>query len=270
MVIVGMILLGLTGCKQEVNEGAIEEEVFAPEEVQQLQMNATTFHSVVGWLSNEEVVFIEKKASIYELKTFNLLTKETTTIFKENAIMTNVLIHPEKEYLLIHTSTDSSSATVKVISLDGNVQNEVIIESTELEIVWNDVNPLHILFTAFYDDWSFQTFYFNRSNNVLQMLSIEDPFPKWFDDLRLVLSVQEEEEDVFLLYNVETGETKATLDETELDMIMNDVASFDAFCSPDGEKCLTGMYLEKVLNRVDDEELTWLVFEEESAEKIVQ
>ncbi len=345
----------MTGCSKENGHGPseknLEQEELEQEEIeaniQQLHVDAKTFHMVVDWLSDEEILFVEKEESIYVLKVFNIKTEEMKTIFEESAIMTNVLVHPTKKYLLLHTSTDASAATVKMITLDGVIQNEVTIESAELEIEWNDINPLHILFTAFYEDWSFDTFFFHASNHTLQLLPVEDPFPKWFGEYQFVMSG--EELGTLALYDVDTREktllahedviqydtfkdalltiqeaeeeqvqytilnsnghitAQATmsgardefestpsniewiaenqllffhsknshdelgvaapnhlmmLDGNGVEVISENTENSTMLCSPTGESCLTGVYLEEILHMKDQEESTWLIYEE--------
>ena len=70
-----------------------------------------------------------------------LNTGETETLYEEASIIIDVLIHPSKNYLLLHTSDNPTSATVKIISIDGIIQDEIEVASTELAIEWNDLNP---------------------------------------------------------------------------------------------------------------------------------
>ena len=59
-------------------------------------------------------------------------TGEIETCIKKSMIIIDAIIHPTKEYLLLHTSNNSTSATVKIISLEGVVQDEISIASSEL------------------------------------------------------------------------------------------------------------------------------------------
>lgn len=206
IVIVGIALLALGGCTKEENRIQDQQETLQQEieeEIKQLQVDATAFHFVVDWLSNEEILFVGKSEDVYELKTFNPFTKELVTVYEDDAMITDVLIHPLKEYFLIHTSTDAA-ATVKFVSLDGVVQNEVTIESAELEIAWNDLNPFYILFTAFYEDWSFDVFFFDGSKNDLQILPIENPFPKWLGEDQFITNTDESGLGNLYTYSIQT------------------------------------------------------------------
>lgn len=220
-----MIVFFLVGCEEKKEVYEEDEKIDMQEtheevvqEIQQFMADPNSFRYIVDWLSDEEILFVENEAKQYHLKTFNIYTKEMLVIYEEENIMTDALIHPLKTDLLVQTTTSSDSATVKRISLDGVVQNEVTIESSELAIEWNDVNPSLMLLNAFYEDWSFDTFFFDGTTNDLTLLQTENPFPKWLGEDYFVLPYQDEE---VIIHHVETGEKKV-LNESS-------IVAFDTF-----------------------------------------
>lgn len=196
----------VAGCTEKkeapLEENIVEDQNESESEIKQLKVDSEKIHAVAGWLSNDEILYVESNKETYLLKAFNVATGDSYVLFEDQAIMTNVLVHPSKDYLLIHTSTDETAATIKIITVDGLVQNEVTIESTELEIAWNDLNPDRLLLTAFYEDWSYDTFYFDASADALQVHSIGNPFPKWFGEKHLVTSNTEDQN--LAVYDIET------------------------------------------------------------------
>ncbi len=173
------------------------EKVLPPEEIVELdilktlEVETSKFHFVVGWLNNFEIAFVEKEENNYYLKAFNINTGEIVTLFKESMIIVDAIIHPNKEMILLHTSTDSTSANVKMISLDGIVLDEISIASSELAIEWNDLNPDLILLTAFHQDWTYDVFLYNGAEKELNTLSLEDPFPKWLGSQIVTVHIPE-------------------------------------------------------------------------------
>lgn len=109
-----------------------------------------------------------------------MITGAIDTIYEDPSIIIDVLIHPSKDFLLIHTSDNPLSATVKILSMEGSVEDEVVVESSELGIEWNDSDPSRILLTAFHEDWSFDLFLYDGHEDYLELVDLEDPFPKWF------------------------------------------------------------------------------------------
>ena len=146
----------------------------------QFTADPAKFHFVADWLTDSKIVFVEKDLEFYYVKTFDLATGEIETLYEDAAIIVDVLIHPSKEYILLHTTDNPTSATIKILSLDGIIHDEISIESSELAIEWNDLDPSLILLTAFHQDWTFDVFLYNGNKEMFGLIDIEDPFPKWY------------------------------------------------------------------------------------------
>ena len=144
-----------------------------------MKLESAKFHFVVDWLSDTEIVFVEKEESFYNLKTFNVTTGEIETLYTESMIIVDAIVHPTKELILVHTSNNSTSAIVKIISLEGVVLDEISIASSELAIEWNELDPDLILLTAFYQDWTYDVLVYNAKEKEINTITLEDPFPKW-------------------------------------------------------------------------------------------
>lgn len=192
-----LALLLLTGCTAKIDNNVVEslkdnEPIEHPEVIEEelrkvLVGDPAKFHFVADWLTDTKIVYVEKDEGFYKVNSFDLSTGETATLYEEQSIVIDVLIHPSKKYLLLHTSNDSTSATLKILTIDGIIQDEIEIASTELGIEWNDLDPTLILLTAFYEDWTFDLFLYEGEKSHLGLLSIEDPFPKWFGKEQIVV-----------------------------------------------------------------------------------
>ncbi|MBO0586498.1 hypothetical protein [Sporosarcina sp. E16_8] len=165
---------GLTANEQPGNSELIKEEIS-----KSLVADPAKFHFVANWLSESKVIYVEKEDGLYQVNSFDFDTGQTDTLYEDDSMIIDVLIHPSKNYLLLHTSDKSTSARIKIVTMDGTVKHEVLVASTELEIEWNDIDPSLILFTAFHQDWTFDLFMYNGKKESLDLLAIEDPFPKW-------------------------------------------------------------------------------------------
>ena len=144
------------------------------------------FHFVVDWLSETKIVFVEKSDSMYYLKTFDISSGEIEILYEESKIIVDVLIHPLKNTYLLHTTDDPSSATLKIISFEGVVLDEVTIASSELSIEWSDTDPSLILLTAFHQDWTYDVFLYSGEEKEISLMPLEDPFPKWLGTEKIV------------------------------------------------------------------------------------
>lgn len=193
-------LLLVTGCSKKPNEiidgpTAIEQpgnhELIKEQISKSLVADPAKFHFVSDWLSESKVIYVEKEKGLYQVNSFDFETGQTDTIYEDDSMIIDVLIHPSKKYLLLHTSDNAASATVKIVTIDGTVQDEVIVASTELAIEWNDTDPSLILLTAFHQDWTFDLFIYNGKKESLDLLVIEDPFPKWLGKDKIAIGFVE-------------------------------------------------------------------------------
>lgn len=173
----------------------------------------STFHFIADWLNDTQILYVEKSNGLYQVKYFDIETGESGLVYEDESIIIDVLVHPSHDYLLIHTSDQVNSAVVKVIKTDGTVQHQVEIDSMELAIEWNRANPNKILFTAFHEDWTFDLFSFDGLNDRLSIVELDDPFPKWGDDDKIMgMSFEGHPLDggEIQFYNLDTGEIETT------------------------------------------------------------
>ncbi|MFS0575214.1 hypothetical protein AB1K83_06260 [Sporosarcina sp. 179-K 3D1 HS] len=180
----------LIGCKNESAQLDTDRPVVTdpPKQIVQeqkqdlhrLEVDPASFHFIADWLSDEEIIYVEKNEGLYQIQRFNIVTGDIQTVFEDPSIIIDVLIHPSRDFLLIHTSNNPLSATVKVLSLEGLVEDEIVIESSELAMEWNTIDPNRILLTAFHEDWTFDLFLYDGEDDYLELVELDDPFPKWF------------------------------------------------------------------------------------------
>ncbi|QNK86488.1 MULTISPECIES: hypothetical protein [Sporosarcina] len=190
----------LTGCSKKTNEiidgpTAVEQpgnnELIKEEVTKTLVADPSKFHFVADWLTESKVIYVEKVNGHYQVNSFDFESGQTDTLYEDESIIIDLLIHPSKKYLLLHTSDNAASATIKIVTMDGAVQDEVIVASTELAIEWNDTDPSLILLTAFHQDWTFDLFIYNGKVESLDLLAIEDPFPKWLGEDKIAVGYVE-------------------------------------------------------------------------------
>lgn len=183
LIIFSLVILVLVGCMQKTDETRNQSEDKSSDPVEDaikvFEVNSEKFHFIVDWLTDTKVVFVEKDQDKHFLRTFDVTTGEIETLYEERTIIVDALIHPSKDTYLLHTSDDSSSATIKIISLEGVIIDEISITSNELAIEWNDIDPTQLLLTAFQKDWSYDVFLYSGNEGDLSLLPLGDPFPKW-------------------------------------------------------------------------------------------
>lgn len=139
----------------------------------------SVFHFVSDWLTDTKILYVEKNNSIYQVKFFDIETGESSLVYEDESFITDVIVHPVEDYLLIHTSNQADAALLKVVSLEGAILHEMEIASSELSVNWNASDSQKILITAFHEDWTFDIFVFDGHDENLSIVDVEDPFPKW-------------------------------------------------------------------------------------------
>ncbi|MCM3710895.1 hypothetical protein [Sporosarcina luteola] len=144
------------------------------------------FHFIADWLTDTQILYVEKDEGEYKVNYFDIETGESGLVYKDDSFIIDVLVHPSRDYLLVHTSEQANAAVVKVIGMDGTIQHQAEISSTELSIEWSRENPDKILFSAFQEDWSFDLFAFDGLDDSLSIVNFDDPFPKWAGDNKIM------------------------------------------------------------------------------------
>jgi hypothetical protein len=200
MFIFGAVVLLLTGCTEKTNEiiegpTVIEQpkndDLIDEKISKSFAADSAKFHFVADWLTESKVIYVEKENGLYQVNSFDFESGQTDTLYEDDSMIIDVLVHPSKKYLLLHTSDNATSATVKIVTMDGTLQDEVSVTSKELAIEWNDIDPSLILLTAFHQDWTFDLFLYNAKETSIDILAIEDPFPKWLGDDKIAIGYVE-------------------------------------------------------------------------------
>lgn len=196
IVTISIVLLLLVGCSPKAEETEQKQPsgnqmTIPPDDAKEFSLkklieDTSSFHFAVDWLTATDIVFVDKNDEHYFVKIFNTTTGKVNQVYESEAIIVDVIVHPSKETLLIHTTTDSSSAVVKILSIEGMVLDEISIASSELSIEWNKIDPTLVLLTAFYEDWSYDVFLYNGTSDEFNILTMESPFPKWLGTEKIV------------------------------------------------------------------------------------
>jgi hypothetical protein len=183
------IIIIMYGCSEKSELPTVEPHKEEPPDIVEESVESPTprvfkadpssFHFIADWLTDTQILYVVKDNGLYKVNYFDIETGESKLVYEDTSFIIDVLVHPSRDYFLIHTSDHPNSAVIKIVSMDGTVEHQVEIDSTELSIEWNRDNPEKILFTAFHEDWSFDLFAFDGSDDSLSIVELDDPFPKW-------------------------------------------------------------------------------------------
>jgi len=152
-----------------------------------VQLDRSTFHSVIGWLNDDEILFVLLADGNWTVQAYSTTNDSWRTIYETEVPIIQGEIHPTKEMIMLHVSNHSSSAEIRLINTDGVLQQSLHFESAEMYMSWHPTNPQLIAFSAFYDDWSFNSFVYNGEQQDLVSIEVENPFIKWYDEEHLMV-----------------------------------------------------------------------------------
>ncbi|MDZ5471007.1 hypothetical protein SM124_04490 (plasmid) [Bacillus sp. 31A1R] len=151
------------------------------------------FYSTSGWIDEQTILYITETGPSTNVYTYNFHNGVSQQLFKSDAPIVNVMISPQKKYILIHSSPNNFEATLTVLNIQGEKMMTQSIESTELAIEWNPFNEDILLVSSFTEDWSFYTYKMNLSEQKLDEVFLTQPFAYWLNEEELVYLDWDEE-----------------------------------------------------------------------------
>ncbi len=236
-IILLLCFISLVGCEEEpldVGEkvkNAEEPSLIHPpkdhlsapkQEVPNLQLDRSSFHSIIGWLNDKEILFVLVEKGKWTVQAYSIDSGNWRVIYETDTPIIQVELHPSKSMLMLHTSKNSSSADVLLVNIDGELEQSLHFESAEMYMNWHPTNPQLIVFSAFYEDWSFNSFVYDGETKNLEAIDVENPFVKWYDDQHLMLFEWKESNldgSDLVLYSIKEKEKKETKWKNMLDVI---------------------------------------------------
>jgi len=181
----------MAGCQPDEEEVQIPTNDPTPSEFEKMPnediaetmlLKVDNFERVVGWLSEEEVIYITRQQGTFLLHAYHIATGGTRDLLTINDAILEVRIHPDHSKIAIVTSSNSLSATIHIYSITGEKIDELIIESSEMYWDWHANQSDKLFFSAFYDDWTFDSFVYSSETKELSRIDTLDPFGKWGSD----------------------------------------------------------------------------------------
>jgi hypothetical protein len=139
------------------------------------------FFKVIGWLSNNQLLFITNKGQTSNLYRYELITGHSELLYKSDQPIVTALASPSKKYILIQSTPSSYEGIITIIDRKGKTKYKQELASFELEYAWNPYNETEILVSKFNEDWTFEVFKLDIKKKGLVNLSLTQPFVKWVD-----------------------------------------------------------------------------------------
>ncbi|MGG0658609.1 hypothetical protein [Rummeliibacillus pycnus] len=146
------------------------------------RLKTEELHSVVGFLSEIDVLIIEQNQEGEQLIQYNLLTGKKKLIYSTNDDIIQAFIHPSLKQILIQTASNEKTAKITILSTKGKPLHNFNVKSSELSIVWNPNNENLLALAAFNDNFSYKSYVYEGDKEQLHEFQSENPFWVWRDD----------------------------------------------------------------------------------------
>ena len=196
------------------SETAPSELVTTPsKQLPLLELDRASFHSVIGWMSNDEILFVLMENGEWTVQSYTLSNGTWETIYKTKTPIIQGIIHPTKEMILLHTSSNSTSAEIQILEKNGSIAQSLLFESAEIYMDWHPTNPNLIVFSTFFEDWTYNSFVYNVESDILKPIDVENPFVKWYDEDQLMVFKWSEtslDGSELLLHSISDGKLEST------------------------------------------------------------
>ena len=140
---------------------------------------------VAGWLDDRRIAYVDHEESD-RLRSFDIETGDMRTLYDDPSTISEVRIHAGGDRILVKTGDDRTEAVIHLLDYDGMIQNEIFVESSELEIDWDDNDASQLLITAFTEDWQYDVMHYDANDDTLQAVEVPDPFVRWLGTGELV------------------------------------------------------------------------------------
>ena len=183
------LLLLLTSCQPNVSKPILPEKAISTEPereppIQEVTIKPLTelngdFERIIGWLSDQEILYITRLQSNYLLNAYHVKSGENRTLLTITEPIIEVRIHPSLTEIAVVTSSNSLSASIQIFSSAGVEVDKLTIESSELYWDWHPTQSNDIFFSAFYEDWTFDSFFYSSLSKEMKRFETNDPFGKW-------------------------------------------------------------------------------------------
>ncbi|MGG7619900.1 YqgU-like beta propeller domain-containing protein [Bacillus coreaensis] len=160
--------------KKEIPLSFIGGEVMLP-----IKEMKGSFSSGNGWLDNQTILYVTDTSDGSALYSYDLVVGQSTLLYSSVYPIVSVTVSPTRSSILIHSSPNSSTGLVTIISSSGKIILSSEIPSNELAIEWNEYNENLLLISSFTEDWQYQTYTLDISNNTLAQIIIPQPFAYW-------------------------------------------------------------------------------------------
>jgi hypothetical protein len=150
--------------------------------IQPLTLATGQFEKVIDWINDEQIIFIINDSGMSKVLLYDIYDGKQKLLYETEHPIVDVQVSPTKNQFLVHTAPFTYAGELTVVNLEGDIYTSTFIESFELSFHWNPHNEHQLLITAFYEDWTYDTYIWNWYEERLETVYLSNPFSKWYND----------------------------------------------------------------------------------------
>jgi hypothetical protein len=154
----------LTSCKSDDRQSALHSlskiksiqihKEFPPKSFYQalslpISIPKGEFSRAIGWLSNDEFVYMSQSTEGTNLYCYNLKSGKSKILYESKNPIVSTLISPDQAKILIHSSPSTFEGQMNIIDLEGTELFTQGFPSVEMVFEWNQYAPEQLFITAF-------------------------------------------------------------------------------------------------------------------------
>jgi len=224
-----LMLFILAGCELHSAEGTKDGEgnrqpVKQSPSIKALKVDGSFFFSVGDWYDDETVLIMEDDEKESHIYLYNLYTGEKKVFFQSENRIISVKANHDYTYFLVQTTISDEEAELVFLNRHGEIIQSFQMDSFDVQYVWNPYRDNQVFVTAFFEDWTFQSFLLDLSNKTYEKYMLSQPFAQWLTQSALAyvpINQNDPLGDVPLfVHDVHTKAEK---------QVLNEIVSFSAF-----------------------------------------
>lgn len=178
------MLFILAGCELHSAEGTKDGEenrqpVKQSPSIKALEVDGSSFFSVGDWYDDESVLVMEDDEKESHIYLYNLYTGEKKGFFQSENPIISVKANRNHTYFLIQTTISDQQAELLFLNRQGEIIDSFQMNSFDVQYVWNPYRENQVFVTAFFEDWTFQSFLLDLSNKTHEKHMLSQPFAQW-------------------------------------------------------------------------------------------
>ncbi|WP_062046389.1 hypothetical protein [Bacillus sp. JCM 19034] len=157
----------------------LPESIFESTTIRPFDTIASSFIEVVGWFSDEEILYLEEEDERSHLYKYHLYNGDSELLFETDGWIIDVSINADHSFLAIQTYSTDNKATLLVMTEEGQVKRVIEDLGEEYAVYWNPYEREAMILISFLPDWKFVAYMVDMSEDSIVELDLPYPYVQW-------------------------------------------------------------------------------------------